>query len=128
MKFSSSSVLDDGVVRGRVSRGKVCVLSALKELVGTESDCLSAKKGLAGPEIDCQCAGKILRTKRTMRTTGGRGPKAIGNAPENARGMRGKGPVGGGMCALSALSALTGIPILWLWRLSPLFHEGVQTF
>jgi hypothetical protein len=61
---------------GRVSRGEVCAVIALIGLVGGKRLPVRRKK------------------LRTMRTKGGRGPKGIGDAPENARDMRGKGPVG----------------------------------
>ena len=57
--------------------------------VGTESDCLSQKSALKAQKAQ-KVSGvdgnrlpvrrKMLRTKRTMRTKGGRGQKAIGHA------------------------------------------------
>jgi hypothetical protein len=111
--------------------GRSVLLIRLNGLVGTENDCQSAQKsalkGSAGDGNRLPVRREILRTKRTMRTKRA-GDRMLSATPENARDMRDmrdKGPVRGGMCALSALM---GIPILWLWRLSPLFHEGGQDF
>jgi hypothetical protein len=48
---------------------------------------------------------RALENARTKRIKGCRITKAIGDDPENARDMRGKVPVGVGICAL------IGIPI-----------------
>jgi len=79
----------------------LCVLCALRGLVGTKSRCQSAKKSAQKALKALKGSGgngKRLRVRREMlRTKGGRVPKAIGDEPENARGMRGmrdKGPGG----------------------------------
>jgi hypothetical protein len=61
----------------------------------------SAQEGSGGDGNLSAVRRKMLRTKRTMRTKGGGGPKAAGEAPENTRDMRGKGRVGE-TCAPSA--------------------------
>ena len=75
--------------------------------------------------------GRYCATMRTMRTMGVPDGESYrrraGKCASYA--MRDKGPAGVDVRRHKrTLSALMGIPILWLWLLSPLFHEGVQTF